>query len=103
MEIIRLKNDMNKIIPHTRIGYGEYFTHSFGHSLGIDIHEAPSASPSETAVLPAGAVISAEPGIYLPGKVGVRIEDLVLVTRDGVEILNRYPKELTVILAEERE
>ena len=63
-------------------GYGSFFSHSFGHSLGLEIHESPNASPSEQTVFPAGAVISAEPGIYLPGHFGVRIED-VLVLREG--------------------
>ena len=58
-------------------GYGEYFGHSFGHSLGLYIHESPSASPSVKTPMPEGAVISAEPGIYLPGKFGVRIEDVL--------------------------
>ena len=78
-------------------GYGEYFTHSFGHSLGIDIHESPSASPSETAVLPAGAVISAEPGIYLPGRFGVRIEDVLILKEGGCEDITRSPKDLIVL------
>ena len=78
-------------------GYGEYFTHSFGHSLGIDIHEAPSASPSETAVLPAGAGISAEPGIYLPGRFGVRIEDVLILKEGGCEDITRSPKDLIVL------
>ena len=73
-------------------GYGSFFSHSFGHSLGLEIHESPNASPSEQTVFPAGAVISAEPGIYLPGEFGVRIEDLVLVTEDGCEILNHVDK-----------
>ena len=64
-------------------GYGSFFSHSFGHSLGLEIHESPNASPSEQTVFPAGAVISAEPGIYLPGHFGVRIED-VLVLREAV-------------------
>ena len=55
-------------------GYGSFFSHSFGHSLGLEIHESPNASPSEQTVFPAGAVISAEPGIYLPGHFGVRID-----------------------------
>lgn len=78
-------------------GYGDYFGHSFGHSLGMDIHESPSASPSEKRLLPAGAVVSAEPGIYLPGKFGVRIEDVVIVTETGCENITRSPKELIVL------
>ena len=78
-------------------GYGEYFGHSFGHSLGMDIHEAPNASPSETRPLPAGAVLSAEPGIYIPGKFGVRIEDVCIVTETGCENITGSPKELIVL------
>ena len=77
-------------------GYGEFFSHSFGHSLGLDIHESPNASPSVDRPLPAGAVVSAEPGIYLPGRFGVREEDLVLVTEDGAEVLNKLPMEFAV-------
>ena len=78
-------------------GYGAYFGHSFGHSLGLDIHESPSASPSETGALPAGAVVSAEPGIYLPGKFGVRIEDVVIVTETGCEDITKAPKDLLIL------
>ncbi len=78
-------------------GYGEYFTHSFGHGVGVEIHEAPNASSGSEAPLPAGAVISAEPGIYIPGKLGVRIEDVVVITPEGCRNLTRAPKELTVL------
>ena len=81
----------------TEAGYGEYFTHSFGHSLGVDIHESPNASPSESAVLPAGAVISAEPGIYIPGRFGVRIEDVLILKEGGCEVITRSPKHLIVL------
>ena len=60
-------------------GYGEAFGHSFGHGVGIEIHETPNASPGWSEPLPAGAVISAEPGIYLPGRFGVRIEDMLIL------------------------
>ncbi len=75
-------------------GYGDYFTHSFGHSLGVEIHESPSASSSETKSLPAGAVISAEPGIYIPGKFGVRIEDVLVIREGGCEDITASPKDL---------
>lgn len=78
-------------------GYGEYFGHSFGHSLGMDIHENPNASPTEKNPLPEGAVVSAEPGIYIPGKFGVRIEDVVIVTEDGCENITHSPKELIIL------
>ena len=78
-------------------GFGEYFGHSFGHSLGLEIHEAPSASPSSEAPMPAGAVISAEPGIYLPGKFGVRIEDVLILREDGCENITHANKELIIL------
>ncbi len=78
-------------------GYGAYFSHSFGHSLGLEIHEAPNASPSEERPLPAGAVVSAEPGIYLPGRFGVRIEDVLVLREGGCEDITRSPKELIVL------
>ena len=78
-------------------GYGEYFSHSFGHSLGIDIHEAPNASPREQREMPVGAVISAEPGIYIPGKFGVRIEDVLILKEGGCEDITRSPKNLIIL------
>lgn len=78
-------------------GYGDFFGHSFGHSLGLEIHESPNASPSEKRSMPEGAVISAEPGIYLPGKFGVRIEDVLYLGKNGTEILTKAPKELIVL------
>ena len=78
-------------------GYGKYFTHSFGHSLGLEIHESPNASPASETLLPVGAVISAEPGIYIPGKFGVRIEDVLFLNGDGCENITASPKELMVL------
>ena len=80
-----------------KAGYGKYFGHSFGHSLGIDIHESPNASPANEEPMPVGAVISAEPGIYLPGKFGVRIEDVLVLHEDGCRNITTFPKELLVI------
>lgn len=80
-----------------KAGYGAYFGHSFGHSLGIDIHENPNASPGNTEPMPVGAVISAEPGIYLPGRFGVRIEDVLVLNEDGCRNITAFAKELTVI------
>ena len=78
-------------------GYGRYFGHGFGHGLGLEVHETPNAAPSNEKEIPAGAVISAEPGIYLPGRYGVRIEDVVYVTEEGCENITKLPKALLVI------
>ncbi|MDO4816113.1 MAG: aminopeptidase P family protein [Bacillota bacterium] len=78
-------------------GYGEYFGHSFGHSLGLNIHESPNAAPSCKTIMPPGAVISAEPGIYIPGKFGVRIEDVLILKENGCENITRAPKELIIL------
>lgn len=78
-------------------GYGAYFGHGFGHGVGVEIHEAPRASTTWTKPLPAGAVISAEPGIYLPGRFGVRIEDVIIIREGGCENLHRAPKELLIL------
>ena len=83
------------------MGYGPYFTHRTGHGIGLECHEAGDVSSVNTAVLKPGMCFSVEPGIYLPGKFGVRIEDLVLVTEDGCEVLNRQDKGLTVIPMED--
>lgn len=78
----------------SRAGYGDAFGHSLGHSVGMEIHEGPNFSQSEKRVIKPGMVITVEPGIYLPGRLGVRIEDVVLVTRGGCEVLTRTPREL---------
>ena len=78
-------------------GYGPCFGHSFGHGVGVEIHEGPNATPSNDKPLPAGAVISAEPGIYLPGKLGVRIEDVLYLTPEGCQNLTLAPKELVIL------
>lgn len=80
-----------------KAGYGEYFGHGFGHSLGLDIHEAPNANPRGEALMPEGAVVSAEPGIYLPGRFGVRIEDVMVLHNDGAEVITKAPKELIIL------
>lgn len=78
-------------------GYGHAFVHRLGHGLGMDVHEYPSVHGLNQDILQPGAVFTIEPGIYLQGVGGVRIEDDVIVTGDGVEVLTSYPKELTVI------
>jgi Xaa-Pro aminopeptidase len=75
-------------------GHGEHFGHGLGHGVGIDVHEAPRLSQRSTDELQAGNVVTVEPGVYLPGRFGVRIEDLVVVTEDGREILTAVPKRL---------
>ena len=78
-------------------GYGKYFTHRLGHSIGIDIHEPGDVSAANTEQVVPGRIFSIEPGIYLPGNLGVRVEDLVLVTEDGCEVLNHFTKDLIVV------
>ena len=78
-------------------GYGDAFGHGFGHGVGLEVHEAPVASPRGEAPLPAGSIVTAEPGIYLPGKFGVRVEDLVIVTETGCEVLNHVDKHWSVV------
>ena len=78
-------------------GYGEYFGHGYGHSLGLEIHEAPNPNPGNKGPMPAGALCSAEPGIYLPGKFGVRIEDVTIVTEDGTIDITKSPKNLIIV------
>ncbi|MDR1821378.1 MAG: Xaa-Pro peptidase family protein [Oscillospiraceae bacterium] len=78
-------------------GYGEYFGHGFGHGLGLEVHEALSASVNVKTPLPEGGVISAEPGIYLPGRFGVRIEDVVYVEKDGCRDITELCRELIVL------
>lgn len=80
----------------TAEGYGEYFGHSFGHGVGIEIHEAPNVSPRNESPLPAGAVVSAEPGIYLPGRFGVRIEDVLVITENGCDDITKADKKLLI-------
>lgn len=78
-------------------GYGDYFGHALGHSLGLEVHESPNFSPAEQRLMPVGAVVSCEPGIYLPGRFGVRIEDVVILREGGCENITASPKELIVL------
>lgn len=81
----------------TEKGYGQYFAHGTGHGLGIEIHEAPWVIKNEETILKSGMVITVEPGIYIPELGGVRIEDDILVTENGYEILTKSPRELDVL------
>ena len=78
-------------------GYGEYFGHGFGHSLGLEIHEPPYFNSRNEKPMPDCAAVSAEPGIYLPGKFGVRIEDVIILHEDGCEDITGLPKDLRII------
>lgn len=80
-----------------KAGFGEYFTHRTGHGIGLEVHEYPDVSSKNNMLVEKGMIFSIEPGIYLPGKFGVRVEDLVIVTDNGCEILSKYPKSLRVI------
>ena len=78
-------------------GYGPYFGHGYGHSLGMEVHESPSPNPGGERIMEENMIASAEPGIYLPGKFGVRIEDVVIFKQGGVENITHSPKELIIV------
>jgi Xaa-Pro aminopeptidase len=78
-------------------GYGEFFVHRTGHGMGVEIHEPPYLTASSQTVLNEGMVFSIEPGIYLPGQFGIRLEDIVILRSDGPEIFSELPRELRVI------
>ena len=77
-----------------KAGYGKRFGHGLGHGIGLEIHEAPRLTKGQATKLAPGMIVTVEPGIYLPGWGGVRIEDDILVTRTGHEVLTNVPKEL---------
>jgi Xaa-Pro aminopeptidase len=81
----------------TAAGHGEHFGHGLGHGVGAEVHEGPRLSQRSEATLEAGQVVTVEPGVYVPGAIGVRIEDLAIVTDDGAEVLTGLPKDLQVI------
>jgi Xaa-Pro aminopeptidase len=84
-----------KVLKKNKLG--EYFTHSTGHGVGLEIHESPRLAAGETTVLEPGMVLTIEPGVYIPGEGGVRIEDMILVTETGCEVLTPTTKELVTI------
>ena len=73
-------------------GYGDYFVHRTGHGLGVEVHEPPYLSATSQTVLEEGMVFSVEPGIYLPGRFGIRLEEIVILRADGPEILSELPR-----------
>jgi Xaa-Pro aminopeptidase len=79
-------------------GHAEHFGHGLGHGVGLDVHEGPRLSKQGETALAAGMVVTVEPGVYVPGAVGVRIEDLVIVTDDGAEVVSSLPKELQFVV-----
>lgn len=78
-------------------GYGEYFIHRLGHGIGMEVHEPFDVSATNETIVREGMCFSIEPGIYIPGRVGIRIEDLVCVTADGCQVLNSYPKNQEIL------
>lgn len=92
-------SDVDKAVRQyiTERGYGEYFTHRTGHGLGLQVHEEPYISGISESILKPGMVFSVEPGIYIEGEFGVRIEDIVVVTENGADRFNHFPRELTIV------
>jgi Xaa-Pro aminopeptidase len=81
----------------TGAGHGDHFGHGLGHGVGIEVHEGPRLSKLYPGEIEAGAVVTVEPGVYLPGRLGVRIEDLAIVTAEGTDVLTHLGKELTEV------
>src|SRR5438132_14219863 len=90
--------DIATSTPLRSEGLSKYFTHSTGHGVGLEIHEAPRVAAGLSETLRPGVIITIEPGVYIPGKCGVRIEDMVVVTEHGCEILPARSKELTAVV-----
>lgn len=81
----------------TRAGHGDHFGHGTGHGIGLMVHEGPSVSPLSTDQVEQDMVFTVEPGVYIPGWGGVRIEDMVLVTEQGRKVLTSLPRELEIV------
>ena len=97
-----LKNDVDLYLPDLKaresfLDYARYFTHSLGHGVGLEIHESPNLSPKAKGKLTNGNIVTVEPGLYFEGKLGIRIEDMVLITQNKAKLLTKFPKKLTVI------
>ena len=82
---------------YKRQGFGKYFVHRAGHGLGSEIHEPPFITSTSETILKPGMVFSIEPGIYMPDKFGVRLEEIIILTDSGPEILSQIPRELKVV------
>lgn len=95
MKTSELDNIAREVISNA--GYGKYFGHSLGHGIGIDVHELPAVNSNGEYVLQENVIISIEPGIYLPKKGGVRIEDMVRITKTGCEVLTKSSKEIIIL------
>ncbi len=91
-EVDRAARDLIK-----NAGYGDFFGHGLGHGVGVEIHELPTLNPNSEALLKPGHIVTNEPGIYLPGEFGVRIEDMALITEDGYENLTKSEKKLIIL------
>jgi Xaa-Pro aminopeptidase len=87
----------NAVDVLTEAGYGPYFRHGLGHGVGVEIHELPNLNLRWTEELPAGSVVTIEPGVYLPGKFGIRLEDMGVLTQEGIEIFTQSPHELVCV------
>jgi len=81
----------------TEAGYGDYFVHRTGHGMGVEVHEPPYITATSQTVLDEGMVFSIEPGIYLPGRFGLRLEDIVILRADGPEVLSELPRDVRII------
>jgi Xaa-Pro aminopeptidase len=81
----------------TEAGHGDHYGHGLGHGVGMEVHESPRLAPTSDDTLVAGNVVTVEPGVYVPGRLGVRIEDLVVVTDSGRDVLSGLPKELQTV------
>ena len=73
-----------------KFGLAKYFGHSLGHGVGLDIHESPRLSSQSPSILEEGMIITVEPGVYIPDQFGIRVEDMILVTKEGCEVLSGY-------------